>query len=197
MAVARPRIVIERPTAHPMHFFGSIMKHALGSLVGMVASSSGPSSSGRRERTTQRPPTERPENGEGTASDRAITTRGWGVEIEAAFERGDFDEALRLAETILELDPENPDAAQLATSARLRLRHRFIADHGATTRTPRLLASPEQVARLDIDAPTGFVLSLVGRLTVDEISDVVPKPEHETLSILRLLIDRGVVELDR
>lgn len=128
---------------------------------------------------------------------RTITAEGPIIEIEAAFERSDFAEALRLAEAILHLDSENADAARIARSARIRLRHLFIAKYGSTTRTPSLAASPAEIGMHRIDATTGFVLALVGSATIEDILDIVPKPEHETLAILGRLIDLGLITIER
>ena len=142
-------------------------------------------------------PTPTPEElgaGAGAASDRAITARGPTVDIETAFARGDFAKAHALAETVLGFDPENDDVVRLRDRAGDRLRALYRQTLGEPTRAPRLLVTPAEIVKLALDAKSGFVMSHVdGHTTMEEIVDLMPFSELETLAILAALLEGRIL----
>lgn len=130
----------------------------------------------------------------GAPSDRAITARGPTVDIETAIARGDFAHAVALADTVLGFDPDNEDVARLRDAAEGRLRAQYRRTLGEPCRVPRLLVGPGEIRDLALDAKAAFVMSLVdGRTTTEEIVDLVPFSELETLGILCALLEGRIL----
>jgi hypothetical protein len=130
----------------------------------------------------------------GAPSDRAITARGPTVEIETSLARGDFVHALELAETLLGYDPENGDALRYAATARRELVALHLAKLGDRARVPRLLVAAGEIPTLSLDATAAFLMSRVdGRTTIDELVDLMPLSEHETLGLLVALLEGRIL----
>lgn len=129
-------------------------------------------------------------------TDRAITVRGPLVQVEAAFRRRDFADAVEMADEVLRQDPMNEAVRTIGASARLRLRHSYLARLGSVARVPHLRVGRTEVATLDITPNAAFLVALVdGVTTVGEMIDMAPLPEHETLALLLGLIDGGVLTI--
>lgn len=62
---------------------------------------------------------------------------------------------------------------------------------------PRVLLSPQEIARLPIDHRAGFLLGFIdGMQTMEEILDVCAMPPGEALDLIRSLVDMGVITIE-
>ncbi len=119
-------------------------------------------------------------------------------EMHERFELGDLSGALSLSESLLEIDPGDADARDIANTCRSRLRAIYVGRLGSLDQVPVLLVSPSELRWLALDHRAGFVLSLIdGVSTVEEIIDVSTMPQMEVLRTLYNLITQNVINLRR
>jgi hypothetical protein len=107
-----------------------------------------------------------------------------------------YDAALEAYEDVLALDRLNQDAKKgLVAVAEARERER-AARRIPPQKVPRLLATIKDLARINLDAQEGFVISRVnGQWDVRSILKVCPMGEQEALLIFARLLDRKLIEL--
>lgn len=111
---------------------------------------------------------------------------------------GDFTGALVIAESILEQDPDDLDAARCAQSCRDVLAQMYSSRLGALDAPLRVAVPPDQIRWLSLDHRAGFLLSLIdGRSTIEEVLDICGMPRLDALRLLYMLLEEQVIAIDR
>lgn len=109
---------------------------------------------------------------------------------------GDFTGALVLAESLLETEPDHPDALRFAESCRDVLMQMYAARLGSLDQRVSVAIPPDQVRWLSLDHRAGFLLSLVdGSSTVEEILDISGMPRLDALRIMYTLFEQQIIGL--
>lgn len=117
-------------------------------------------------------------------------------EIKDRYAMGDYSGALVTAESILENDPEHPEATRYASRCRQVLTEMYAARIGQLSQVARVAVAPDQIRWLSLDHRAGFLLSLVdGRSTLDEVLDISGMPRLDALRILFSLLEERVIVL--
>lgn len=112
--------------------------------------------------------------------------------VRQAMIRCDFEEALRLGEHALSLDPANSDAAACVRSCRATLERIYAARIGGLRRTPRF--APGHHRPLATDSGSAYLLSLLeDGLTFEEIVDVFGSAKLDVLRLLATWLDEGAI----
>ena len=107
---------------------------------------------------------------------------------------GDFSGALAIAEKLLEADPDDREAEDVAETCRTTLKKMYRARIGNLDRVPVVSVARDQMRWLSIDHRAGFVLSLIdGVSTVEMILDVTGMPELDALRILSELVQQRII----
>jgi hypothetical protein len=116
-------------------------------------------------------------------------------EVRERYEGGDHRGALRIAESILQENPDHLAALGYAESTRQMLRQKYLARIGDMTVVPRIKHVAIELARVGVDARDILVVDAIdGVLSVEEI---VVTSGLSTLDVLRVLHDLvvdGLVE---
>ena len=100
------------------------------------------------------------------------------------------------AESLLESDPEHAEAAIYFTSCRDGLAEAYLAAIGGREAVPRVRVTIAALPGLRIDTFEAYVLSCVdGCSSVEDIVDVVGKPDHETLRALVGLLTHEAIRM--
>ncbi|HOU89990.1 MAG TPA: hypothetical protein PLU22_03040 [Polyangiaceae bacterium] len=111
---------------------------------------------------------------------------------------GDFTGALVVAESILEQEPDDLEAARYAQSCRDVLTQMYSSRVGALDAPVRMVIPPDQIRWLSLDHRAGFLLSLVdGASTVEEILDICGMPRLDALRLLYMLLEERVIAVER
>jgi hypothetical protein len=109
-------------------------------------------------------------------------------------ELDDHSGALELAQKVLKLDPENPTAKELLERCEATLLAMLESKIGDLSRRPQLKLKPDEVVWLNLDARTGFVLSLIdGNISFDELFLVSSMSRLDTARILAKLVQERVI----
>jgi hypothetical protein len=109
---------------------------------------------------------------------------------------GDFTGALRSAELLLGMSPDNEEAHRYASSSRERLEQLYSSRLGALTRVAQVAVPDHEIRWLGLDHRSGFLLSRVdGCHSLEEILDVSGMPRLEALKTLSELVSVGAVRL--
>ena len=115
-------------------------------------------------------------------------------ELRDRYAVGDFTGALVIAESILEQDPSDIEAARYAQSCRDVLTQMYSARLGSLDQVVRVAIPPEEIRWLSLDHRAGFLLSLVdGCSTMEEILDICGMPRLDALRIMFMLHEQRVV----
>ncbi len=115
-------------------------------------------------------------------------------EMRERFSLGDYSGALVMAESLLEEDPNHPEAQKYVASCRTVLEQMYTARIGPLDRVPFVAVPPEQLRWLSIDHRAGFVLSHVdGACSLEQILDVSGMPTLDALRILYELAQQRVI----
>jgi len=118
------------------------------------------------------------------------------TEMKDRYAMGDFTGALVVAESMLEVDPEDIDAQRYAQSCRDVLTQMYTARLGALTQHVRVAVPGDQIRWLSLDHRSGFVLSLIdGSSTVEELLDISGMNRLDALRIIYTLFDQRVIAL--
>jgi len=118
------------------------------------------------------------------------------MDMRDRFALGDFSGALVVAESLLDGDPSNAEAARYAETCRERLRQMYAARLGALDKVPRVIVPPDQVRWLSLDHRAGFVLSCVdGYSNIEEILDVSGMPSLDALRVLYELLQQRIISV--
>lgn len=109
---------------------------------------------------------------------------------------GDFTGALVIAESILEHNPEDPDAKRYADSCREVLTQMYSARVGDLRQVVSVAIPAEEIRWLSLDHRAGFLLSLVdGHSTVEDILDISGMPRLDALRLMYTLLQQRVISL--
>jgi len=116
------------------------------------------------------------------------------IDMRERFSLGDYSGALVVAESILEEEPEHPEALKCSESCRRVLEQMYTTRIGSLERVPFIAVPQEQLRWLNIDHRAGFVLSHVdGNCSLEQILDVSGMPTLDTLRILYELLQQRVI----
>jgi hypothetical protein len=117
-------------------------------------------------------------------------------EIKDRYAMGDYSGALVTAESILEVEPDQPDATRYANRCRQVLMDMYGARIGQLSQVASVAVPPDQIRWLSLDHRAGFLLSLIdGHSTLDEVLDISGMPRLDALRILFSLIEERVIQL--
>jgi hypothetical protein len=106
----------------------------------------------------------------------------------------DHTGALEVAEKILALDPENPEAKQVRERCRVQLLSMYESKLGKLDRRPKVAVKSEEVVWLNLDHRAGFVLSQVdGGTTFEQIFSLSGMSRLDTAKILVQLVEQKVI----
>ncbi len=131
-----------------------------------------------------------------TDGDRAGRESGTLRDMQDRYAVGDFTGALVVAESILEANPENPDAKRYAQSCREVLTQMYAARLGPMDQVAVVSVPQEQITWLSLDHRAGFLLSLVdGVSSIEEILDVSGMTRLDALRIMYTLYQQNVITL--
>jgi hypothetical protein len=109
---------------------------------------------------------------------------------------GDFTGALVVAESILDLNPEDEDAKRYAQSCREVLTQMYAARIGPMDQVAVVAVPPDQITWLSLDHRAGFLLSLVdGVSSIEEILDISGMTRLDALRIMYTLVQQNVITL--
>jgi hypothetical protein len=118
------------------------------------------------------------------------------LEIKDRYAMGDYSGALLTAESILEAEPDQPDATRYANRCRQVLIDMYAARIGQLTQVASVAVPADQIRWLSLDHRAGFLLSLIdGHSTLDEVLDISGMARLDALRILYSLIEERVVQL--
>lgn len=108
----------------------------------------------------------------------------------------DYDGALRAAEGVLRIEPQDGEALQCRELCRNELRRLYFARLGDAKGAPRLVVGAAGLCAVDVDLRAGLVLSRVdGVATILEIARSGVVPELDALRILSELLLSGVLAI--
>lgn len=126
----------------------------------------------------------------------AMPTPELAVEMSDRYALGDYTAALPIAELILGRDPEDANAARVATSCRARLGQLYRSRLGSLARVPRVAVEAAEMRWLGLDHRAAFLLSRVdGEHTLADLVDVSGMPALEALKTLVELLELGAIDL--
>lgn len=117
-------------------------------------------------------------------------------EMRERFELNDFNGALGLAQSLVEIDPHDGEARRVAEQCRQRLRAIYVGRLGSLDQVPVMMVAQNELRWLTLDHRAGFVISLVdGVSSIDDIIDVSTMPQLEVLRTLYVLLTQNVITL--
>lgn len=118
------------------------------------------------------------------------------ADMKDRYAMGDFTGALVIAESILEVDAEDAEAARYAESCRNVLTQMYAARMGSLEQIVTVSIPADQIRWLSLDHRAGFLLSLVdGVSTVEEILDISGMTRLEALRIMYTLLEQRVISV--
>ncbi len=119
-------------------------------------------------------------------------------EMEELYALDDFTGALRVAELLLGVQPDHPQAQRCAHNSRRRLEQLYASKIGPLSQVPVVCLKDADIRWLGLDHRAGFVLSRIDdRANVDELLDVCGMPRLEALKTIIELINQGAVRLEK
>ncbi len=119
------------------------------------------------------------------------------TEMKDRYAMGDFTGALVVAESLLDANPEDEQAARYAESCRDVLTQMYSARLGPSDQTVVVAVPPDQIRWLSLDHRAGFLLSMIdGTSSIDEILDVSGMARLEAMRILFMLYEQQVIRLE-
>jgi len=114
------------------------------------------------------------------------------ADMRALFAQGMIDQALAIAQGLLQRDPFDAYAREYVTTCLLSM----LGPKGML-RVPVLRVHGNDLAALPLDPRSAFVLMHVdGVSTVEMITEVCAMPEHEALRLIVMMRDMGVITLE-
>ena len=117
-------------------------------------------------------------------------------ELRDRYAVGDFTGALIIADSILEQDPDDIEAARYSQSCRDVLMQMYSARLGSLDQVVSVAIPPEQIRWLSLDHRAGFLLSLVdGSSSVDDILDICGMARLDALRIMYQLLEQRVISI--
>lgn len=119
------------------------------------------------------------------------------VDMKDRYAVGDFTGALVIAESILEGDPDHPEARRYSESCREVLTQMYAARLGQLDQVVSVAVPADQIRWLSLDHRAGFLLSLVdGMTSIEEILDVSGMTRLDALRIMFTLLQQRVIGLE-
>ncbi len=119
------------------------------------------------------------------------------TEMKDRYAMGDFTGALVVAESLLDANPEDEQAARYAESCRDVLTQMYSARLGPSDQKVVVAVPPDQIRWLSLDHRAGFLLSMIdGTCSIDEILDVSGMARLEAMRILFMLYEQQVIRLE-
>lgn len=110
----------------------------------------------------------------------------------------DYAGALRVAEDMLALRPDDNLARRCAQDCREMLARVYQSQLGAADDLPVLAVGTTEVAAASLDQWSGYVLSCIdGNTTISNLVDVCSFPRLDTLRLLFGLVQSGLVRVDK
>jgi len=118
------------------------------------------------------------------------------VRMHDCYATGDFSGALLLAEEILALDPNDPQAAHTAERSSEVLTQMYTARLGSLDAVPYVAVAPDRLHWLSLDHRSGFLLSLVdGSARIEDILDMSGMRKLDCLRLLVALLEQKVISV--
>jgi hypothetical protein len=119
------------------------------------------------------------------------------ADMKDRYAMGDFTGALVIADSILEVDAEDPEARRYAESCRNVLTQMYSARLGSLNQVVNVAIPVDQIRWLSLDHRAGFLLSLVdGISTVEELLDISGMTRLEALRIMYTLLEQRVISVE-
>ncbi len=110
----------------------------------------------------------------------------------------DYAGALRIAEDMLALRPDDDLARRCAEDCRGMLVRVYESQVGGADDLPVLAVDLDGVASASLDQWSGYVLSCIdGNTTVSELVDICSFPRLDTLRLLYGLVQSGLVRIEK
>lgn len=117
-------------------------------------------------------------------------------ELVQRFDLGDFAGALRAAELLLGVLPEDGDGLRYAKACRACLEQRWMARLGSLDRVARVAVPAHEIRWLGLDHRAGFLLAQVdGCLDLESLLDISGMSRLEALQTLAELLGAGTISL--
>lgn len=112
-------------------------------------------------------------------------------------EQDNSEKALALLQMVLEQEPKNPDAQRLISLAEKKfILHAYSLFSPRSV--PKTLIGIEELDQHQLGPQEGFVFSRInGEWDVQSILSICPFREADSLRMIKALLDRGVIRLDR
>jgi hypothetical protein len=147
-------------------------------------------------------PSSRPPPGRDDTADREAVLSGSTTKRAATLRERiaarDYAGALRVAEDMLALRPDDDLARKVADDCREMLVRVYQAQVGGADDLPVLAVDIAGVASASLDQWSGYVLSCIdGNTTISELIDVCSFPRLDTLRLLYGLVQSGLVRIER
>ena len=114
-----------------------------------------------------------------------------------AFSERDYGRAVDLGERFLERNPTHAPSQLFVQECRTLLEHQLLRRFGSLERVVALRAPLQALMGATMDRRTAFLLSRIdGRITLEDLIDVVPMPRADTLRLIAAAIDDGLVAIE-
>lgn len=114
-----------------------------------------------------------------------------------AFGEHDYGRAVDLGERFLERNPSHAPSQLFVQECRTLLEHQLLRRFGSLERVVVLRAPLQALMGATMDRRTAFLLSRIdGRVTVEDLIDLVPMPRADTLRLIAAAIDDGLVAIE-
>ena len=113
------------------------------------------------------------------------------------YESGQIEQAQQLLEEHLEQEPEDAGARELLGSIQDELERQHLNRLGSLTHTPVINVALRDLANLDLDHRSGFLISQIdGMMTFEDILDLSAMSRLETMEVLADLLEREVIAVN-
>jgi hypothetical protein len=109
-----------------------------------------------------------------------------------------WHDALKLAELVLEREPENAEAKDCLLCCQIELEQAARAQLGSLAQVPRLMIGPDQLRERRLDCHACALVELIdGASTLDSIAAASAMPAFQALGTLAQLARRGIIAMTR
>jgi len=122
----------------------------------------------------------------------SVTEMVWSAERKL---ESDPEVALQLIQTVLQQQPNNPEAQALLPGAEEKyIQHVYASSNLSPRSVPQFRMSPADLTKEQFDPQEGFVLSRInGAWDIQSILSICPFREADCLRMIRKLMERGVI----
>src|SRR5262249_49220769 len=112
----------------------------------------------------------------------------------AEMKDSDFENALAVIHSVLDQEPKNAEAHRLREEAEKKYVEKVYENGLSPRKVPQLPSSFEHLAHERLGPKEGFVLSRInGEFDIGAILSICPFREAETLSIIKKMLDNGII----